>query len=302
MDRKKMRWLFGSIGVASLVVIVYCTFGIARHLRQIEPENESDNGPVEGRGDEKTQYGVADPKGYQAILNRDLFKVRSVQRQPSDGVKKVLPPAKKKEPLRVKLWGTILDDARQPLAVIEEDNGRQRIVWEGETVLGGKIRKIHRRRVELEMNDRVEFLEMEDVASQAAKQPLNAASEKKSSAPAATADAGKTGFVVTEVGLDRMDAIKMLGKLRTTLREVRMAPNYVNGKMVGLKLSGIGDDSAFLRVGLQNNDVVKKVNGNAVRSVKDAVLSVKKATGGERVQIEVDRGGQPTLVNLSLKG
>lgn len=76
----------------------------------------------------------------------------------------------------------------------------------------------------------------------------------------------------------------------------RVVPYKQNGKVVGLKFSNITPKSSFGRAGLQNNDVVKMLNGTPVTSYDQAS---KIIAGNKKVTAVVLRNDETIKFDLN---
>lgn len=76
----------------------------------------------------------------------------------------------------------------------------------------------------------------------------------------------------------------------------RVVPYKQNGKVVGLKFSNVTPKSSFGRAGLQNNDVVKMLNGTPITSYDQAS---KIIAGNKKVTAVVLRNDETIKFDLN---
>jgi type II secretory pathway component PulC len=79
---------------------------------------------------------------------------------------------------------------------------------------------------------------------------------------------------------------------------VRLVPAFQGGQMVGLKMLSVGADSIYHQVGLQNGDVIKRVNGLGFDSPERALDVYAKLQQASVLAVEVEREGAPVTVKL----
>ncbi len=87
---------------------------------------------------------------------------------------------------------------------------------------------------------------------------------------------------------DPGDALPPPAKARLGVSLV--APDDFNGDAAGLKVAKVLPDSRAAKLGLQEDDVIEKVNGQPIRSVKDlrqAAMNAKKA-----LTLDIERAGE----------
>lgn len=94
-------------------------------------------------------------------------------------------------------------------------------------------------------------------------------------------------FVVDRRGL--AGAVDDMSGLLTQLRAVA---EVEAGRPVGFRLFQIKDDSVFRRLGLQNGDVVQRVNGEAVSDPATLLAFLQRLRSEPRVALDIRRGGQ----------
>lgn len=79
--------------------------------------------------------------------------------------------------------------------------------------------------------------------------------------------------------------------LHALLQEARVVPAFVGGRTVGFKLFGIRAGSDFARAGLQNGDVINRINGIELTSPSRALEAYNRANDG-LVVVDFTRSGQ----------
>ena len=63
----------------------------------------------------------------------------------------------------------------------------------------------------------------------------------------------------------------------------------------------IDKDSIFNDLGLKANDVIKAVNGIAMRNTKDAIQAYQKLKSATDFQVDVLRGNNEVTINYSIQ-
>lgn len=72
------------------------------------------------------------------------------------------------------------------------------------------------------------------------------------------------------------------------------------GKPAGFRIRHLKEGNDFEKMGIQNNDIIKKVNGIEVNSLKDVVKAVYQLSEDTNFTVEVERGNQPKELNYQL--
>lgn len=101
----------------------------------------------------------------------------------------------------------------------------------------------------------------------------------------------KTGERDWEIDRDFLekDVLENLSKVAT---QARIVPSFKNGKPNGFKLFSIKPKSFYSQIGLQNGDVIQKINGYEMNSPDKALEIYQKLKDAGSVSIELQRRGQ----------
>ena len=125
--------------------------------------------------------------------------------------------------------------------------------------------------------------------SPAPSRPPAAADAVEASAPAARGAAirqtSPTGFVV-----DRRQLMGTLDDLGGVMTQLRAVPDVQDGRAAGFRLFQIKDESIFRRLGLQNGDVVQRVNGQAMADPASLLAFLQRLRTEPRVALDIRRG------------
>ena len=70
-------------------------------------------------------------------------------------------------------------------------------------------------------------------------------------------------------------------------------PSFTQGATDGFKLLAVVPGSLFARLGLQNGDVIRRVGGVALTSVEGGLELFQRLRSATRVELELERRGQP---------
>ncbi|MDX1778472.1 MAG: PDZ domain-containing protein [Thermodesulfobacteriota bacterium] len=72
------------------------------------------------------------------------------------------------------------------------------------------------------------------------------------------------------------------------------------GKPAGFRIRHLKEGNDFEKMGIQNKDIIKKVNGIEVNSLTDVVKAVYQLSDDTTFTVEVERGNQPKELNYQL--
>ena len=180
-------------------------------------------------------------------------------------------PAESSLPLS--LIGVFLPDNEEPYAIIQDDKKNLQDVFSpNESIFGAaKLLTIFPDKVEIDRNGTKEVLVMD--SNNAAK-----------GADVTTGSTSENEFVVAEDELD-----KALENLPLLLTQARAVPYFKDGKAVGLRLFAIRTGSLFEKIGLQNGDVLKSVNGSSLADLSQAMQLFQKLKEERSIDLALER-------------
>lgn len=124
----------------------------------------------------------------------------------------------------------------------------------------------------------------------------------KDAAPASPDDLGasikKTGENSYEVGQGDID--KALNNLSDLSTQARIVPAFEGGKTIGFKLFSIRPGSLYSKVGLQNGDVITRINGYEMSSPEKGLEIYTKLKDAKAVNVDLKRRGKPLTLDYNI--
>lgn len=91
--------------------------------------------------------------------------------------------------------------------------------------------------------------------------------------------------------VDKSLVDKTLGNLNDVAMQARIVPAFKDGVATGFKLFSIRPDSIYAKIGIQNGDVIRRINGFEINSPEKALEAYSKLKESTRIEIEVERNG-----------
>ncbi len=120
------------------------------------------------------------------------------------------------------------------------------------------------------------------------------------SSPPTSAGPGVTKVSESNYNIERGEVDKALNNLNEVATQARIVPSFKNGKANGFKLFSIKPGSIYSKIGMQNGDVIQKINGYEMNSPDKALEIYQKLKDARTVTIELQRRGQPMTFNYSI--
>jgi general secretion pathway protein C len=93
-----------------------------------------------------------------------------------------------------------------------------------------------------------------------------------------------------------------LGDLNRIATQARIVPSFKNGVANGFKLFSIQPGSLYASIGIQNGDVIQRVNGYEINSPEKALELYQKLKEAGQVRIDGERAGRPFSKEYTITG
>jgi len=91
--------------------------------------------------------------------------------------------------------------------------------------------------------------------------------------------------------LPRQELTRTLANLNDVALQARIVPAFKDGVAQGFKLFSIRPDSIYAKIGVQNGDVIRRINGFDLNSPEKALEVYSKLKESSRIDIEIERNG-----------
>jgi general secretion pathway protein C len=102
--------------------------------------------------------------------------------------------------------------------------------------------------------------------------------------------------------IDRNVIDSTLSNLNTIATQARIVPSFKNGVANGFKLFSIQPGSLYSSIGIENGDVIQRINGYEINSPEKALELYQKLREAGHVTIEVERQGQVIRKEYNITG
>ncbi|MBN1203813.1 MAG: general secretion pathway protein GspC [Myxococcaceae bacterium] len=212
-----------------------------------------------------------------------------------------------KSGLRVKLLGTLVaaDKYWSFASVQDMVTQRSQTYMVGDQLQGAEVTEIERERVIIINNSRREFIDGNPGDGSAPMPtytpPPPVAEAKPSGRPNSGLGNGirATGENEYEVPRDEID--RTLANLNEVAMQARIVPAFKDGQAQGFKLFSIRPDSIYSKIGVQNGDVIRRINGFDLNSPEKALEVYSKLKEASRIEIEIERNGAPIRKNYNVR-
>lgn len=194
----------------------------------------------------------------------------------------------------VVLVGTVVGPRELSYAIFKDNTGMQEVFKIGEPVFGaGKLHAVKRDKAVLRRGQVTMEVPLEDVT---VKEISRRGSGVSLSSPAFAQKIGRDNYLVDQAKVQQM--IMNPGQMMT---DARLRPNIADGKEEGFVLSEVKPGGIYQSLGLQNGDVLLRINDYDISNPERALQAFTALRGMDRVQIDLIRAGSKMTMTYQIK-
>lgn len=267
---------------ASNLLIFFTEFKIADHAPRW----------LEQPSDAQAKPGVTARMDYKAFMERNLFAVKSDEtRTPKESDLLANLDKLALTSLNCTLIGTVVNENGDSWAIIRDNqSNKEEKVTVGSDVSGAKVVLILRNKVVLNFNGKDELLVMGIEKIRADKTALEQADKGTGGAEEASA---------YKISKDFVEAT--MNDLPKIMATVRIRPFMKDGKPQGFKISQLKEGSLLKTMGFQDEDIIKGVNGQEIRSPEDMMKLYTSLKDSSFFSVTVMRKNQLKTLNYKVR-
>jgi general secretion pathway protein C len=128
--------------------------------------------------------------------------------------------------------------------------------------------------------------------------------------PPAVAEAASSGDAELDQGIKQVTETKysvrrtlvdkLLQNQSELIKQARVVPHEENGRVVGVKLYGIRKSSLFGKLGLQNGDMLRTINGFDMSSPDSALEAYTKLRSASNLSLAIVRRGNAVTMDYNI--
>lgn len=104
----------------------------------------------------------------------------------------------------------------------------------------------------------------------------------------------------TNYKVNRSLVDNLLSNQAALMRSARVVPHEQNGEVVGVKLYGIRRKSVLGKLGLQNGDLLRTINGYDMSSPDSALEAYARLRSASDLSVSITRRGRPMTVEYNI--
>ncbi|MGH7281759.1 MAG: type II secretion system protein GspC [Polyangiaceae bacterium] len=105
----------------------------------------------------------------------------------------------------------------------------------------------------------------------------------------------------TEFNIDRSVVDKILENQAELMKQARIVPEQENGKLVGIRLFGVRQDTLLGTLGMENGDRLQTINGFDMTSPEKALEAYARLRTADHLTVSVNRKGANMNLDYNIK-
>ena len=250
-------------------------------------------------------------KDDELVIKRDVFCSQCAPPPPEDeagGAEQSHEITRSSLPLELVAVMWVENDPTWSMAVIRDTGSKEkdaRMYNAGKLIDGTtvSVARVDPRKVYLKNNGRFEYLEIE--GGPAVAKPAAVAD---ATPPPAVGASGLDAEVARSVrctgaqcDVDRSLIDKLLSNTTELATSARFVPSVKDGRPNGFKLYAIRPTSIFGKIGLQNGDTVKQINGMEMASPDQALAVYSKLRTASHLTVSLERRGETITLDYTIR-
>src|ERR1041384_6256945 len=207
-------------------------------------------------------------------------------------------------PVRSSLHGTLVgtamaDPPKYSLCQITNpDLNETQVYGIGDKYQGARIYAVEQKRVLIDNNGSNEYID----ASASAPPTLGVAPMPGGPVQLPNQDGGGVKQLSeNQYRVAKSEINNALTNLSDLATKARIVPSFKNGVANGFKLFSIVPDSLYSKIGVQNGDVIRRINGYEMNSPDKALEIYQKLRDASRIEIELERRGETIRKSYSIE-
>lgn len=198
--------------------------------------------------------------------------------------------------LQVTLLGTVVAGPRSAAVLSMPGNGEQKVVHLGENIQSGvTLKTVESDAITVDNHGRLERIEIRKDKLAMAAQVRRPDESPVTSAARPVAAGAK------QIAVDRNSLNQSLQDIPTLLAQARVVPHFSGGNADGFMITDIAANSLYQQAGLQNGDVIRKVNGTEIRGPQQAMLMYQQLQHAKAIDLEVGRAGVVQQLHYTIR-
>jgi len=194
----------------------------------------------------------------------------------------------------VSLVGTVSGQRKFSYAIFMKKTGEQEIFKIGDSVFGlGKLSKVEKDRVFISSGGKNTEIPINDI--------ISVKEVQKTRSPEASPSGFTKKISDSSYMVEQKKIQQAIDNPKEIMTDARLLPNVVDGKQQGYVLNEVKPGGIYQSLGLQNGDVLLRINEYNISQPENALQAFTALRGMERVQLDIMRNGSKMTMTYQIR-
>jgi general secretion pathway protein C len=285
LTKRNISYLNIAIGIVLILSTLFLMRDIISNYFQKEKTLKKDIPVSKNVGASQQKMQLTE---YSSILKNNPFGFSAGEIKPLTAS-----PGATAQQTDIELIGTVVGPKKMSYGVFKDSSEMQEVFKVGESVFGlGKLYSVKKDKVLLRQGEKTIEILLEDVKLKEVKSTVSGGTPS-------TAFAQRTGRDTYMV--DQRNVQQAISNPNQIMTDARLRPNVVNGKHEGFTLSEVKPGGIYQSLGLQNGDVLLRINEYDISNPERVLQAFTALKGLERVQVDLIRAGSKMTMTYQIK-
>ncbi|MCX7913304.1 MAG: hypothetical protein N2511_01825 [Thermodesulfovibrionales bacterium] len=193
----------------------------------------------------------------------------------------------------IKLVGTVAGDDRYAYAIFQSRENFQETFKLGEKVFDyGILKKVEKNKAILKNDSKLIEIPLQEIIK------IDNVSNLPHTTQSTTIAKSLTGgtFLV-----DKKKIIQAIDNPNELLTDARLHPNFIDGRQEGFILREVRNNGIYHNLGLQNGDILLKINDYSITNPESALQAFYSLRGLETIRVDIIRDGTRRTLTYIVK-
>lgn len=194
----------------------------------------------------------------------------------------------------IKLVGTISGSNRYSFAIFADRDNRQETVRVGKKVFDyGILKEVEKNKAIIQTDSGIIEIPLQDI--------LNIEEVTTTARGSAQSTDFIRGMSAGTFMVDKKMILHAIDNPNELMTDARLQPNIIDGKQEGFILREVKNNGLYQKLGLQNGDVLLRINDYNIVNPESALQAFYAMRGLDRIQLDIVRNGNRTTLTYLIK-
>lgn len=193
----------------------------------------------------------------------------------------------------IKLVGTLSGHHKYAFAIFSDKNNRQETIRVGEKVFDyGILKRVEKDKAVIQNDSRILEIPLHDIL-------------KIQEITGARDNAQASGLVKSlsssTYAVDKKRILHAIDNPNELMTDARLQPNFIDGRQEGFILREVKNNGIYQNLGLQNGDVLLRINEYSIANPETALQAFYAMKGLDTIQLDIVRNGNRMTMTYLIK-